>query len=149
MRLAFDTACQRPEGWSRSRQPDRRIISGIRSKTLLRPATDGEYRQKGFAAPCVKRDTSQNAVYQKDFTFYPPFTSNTKLRLGLVTIKSFDSLGIAKRTGQSDDYSSWVTLFDYLIIWSQKKSKIYIYVDILRKVLLLYIVAMNFYKLFG
>ena len=46
MRLAFDTACQRPEGWSRSRQPDRRIISGIRSKTLLRPATDGEYPGK-------------------------------------------------------------------------------------------------------
>lgn len=66
MRLAFDTACQRPEGWSGSRQPDRRIISGIRSKTLLETLLQTENtRQKGFAAPCVERDTSQDAVYQK------------------------------------------------------------------------------------
>lgn len=74
MRLAFDTACQRPEGWSGSRQPDRRIISGIRSKTLLGTLLQTENtRQKGLAAPCVERDTSQDAVYQKRFHLLSSF----------------------------------------------------------------------------
>lgn len=74
MRLAFDTACQRPEGWSGSRQPDRRIILGIRSKTLLETLLQTENtRQKGFAAPCVERDTSQDAVYQKRFHLLSSF----------------------------------------------------------------------------
>lgn len=126
MRLAFDTACQRPEGWSRSRQPDRRIISGIRSKTLLRPGTDGEYPGKRGSRHHVWNGIQARIPFTKKISpFILPLRSNTGQRFGFVTIKP-----LVRLPNESDEvsigfepcYSTIIDAFESKRSWTRSTS---------------------------